>query len=1249
MASSVDTNMNGGSKGKSISMWTIFKHSDPADVFMMLLGTLGSIGEGTLIPIGNFVITSSLLNILGNDPHLQNPHSMAKINKILLKFLYLAVGVWFAAFLEAFCWTRVGERKACFLRREYLRSVLRQDVGFFHARGTHVAEVVNSVYNDTVVIQDTISEKVPNFVMNLAYFVACYTASFFLTWKLALVTLPLTTLVIVPGLLYGRTLMGLAKKIHAEYSTSSMIAEQAISAIRTIYSFVGEQKAADKFSAALDGTVKLGLRSGFAKGVAIGGNAAVCFAMWAFMSWYGSKLVIDHKASPGNVFSAGFCVIFGGLSLGSALPNLKYFSEAAVAASGIYEMIDRVPEIDSEDMNGKVLQTVSGEIQFRNVAFAYPSRPDSAIFQNFCLTIPARQTVALVGSSGSGKSTSISLIERFYDPLKGEILLDGENIKNLQLKWLRSQIGLVSQEPTLFATTIRENILFGRDDATMEEIISVARASNAHDFIRQLPNGYETQVGDRGLQMSGGQKQRIAIARAMLKNPSILLLDEATSALDAESEHIVQDALQQASIGRTTVIVAHRLSTIQGADKIAVVKNGEVIEFGGHHELFKKPDGAYVALWQTQEKAAPSNSLMQARTNSRNFSRNFSRNLSQSLSRMRSYASSRCDSIVSDGFMSDLQLDVHDAEKRYPASPAFKRLLVLSAPEWKRTVMGCLGALGYGVIQIVYSFTLAKMASTLFVTDINKLKSEVRIYCIAFLGLALVAFITNLMQHYNFAMTGEFLSRRIRQRMFLKILTFEVGWFDLDQNSSSAVCSTLAKEVNTVKSLVSDRFSLLVECVSGILVAFILGLALSWRLGIVLIGMQPLLVICFYTRKVLLQAISRKSAKAQVQGSQVASECFTHHSTIAAFCSQEKVIDLFDSTQASPHQEIKKQSWYAGIGLGTSQFITLCYVPFVYWYAGKLMKSGDLSFSVFLLSYFIFLRTGRMIADAGTMTSDLAKGSQAASSVFEILGRNSLIDPDNEGESCDEIRGAVEAKHVDFAYPSRPEAVILSDFCLKISARSHFALVGRSGCGKSTIIGLIERFYDPLNGKVLIDGRDIRSLNLRSLRKHIALVGQEPTLFAGSIRENIAYGKDNATETEIVEAAKAANAHEFISGLKDGYETDAGNRGTQLSGGQKQRIAIARAIIKNPRILLLDEATSALDSHSEKVVQQALDKVTVGRTSIVVAHRLSTIQNADCIAVFENGKVVEKGSHSELLRKGEGGAYFALVKLQQRQ
>jgi ATP-binding cassette subfamily B (MDR/TAP) protein 1 len=321
-----------------------------------------------------------------------------------------------------------------------------------------------------------------------------------------------------------------------------------------------------------------------------------------------------------------------------------------------------------------------------------------------------------------------------------------------------------------------------------------------------------------------------------------------------------------------------------------------------------------------------------------------------------------------------------------------------------------------------------------------------------------------------------------------------------------------------------------VECLSGLIITVTLGIFVAWQLAIVLIAVQPLMVLCFYTRKVVLKSASGKSIKAQNQGSQAAFECVTHHKTIAAFCSQQKIIDIFDSAQAGPRREINKQSWCAGLALGTSKLLEICYWPFVFWYGGRLIGHGVISFHAFLWNHFIFARMGRMIADAGSMTSDLAKGSDAATSVFEILDRNSLINPeDHNGVNPEKVQGSVALNSVDFAYPARPNAMILRNLFLKINAGSSFALVGKSGCGKSTIIGLIERFYDPMKGTVLIDGQDIRNFNLRCMRQHIALVGQEPTLFARSIGENIAYGKENASEAEIVEAAKAANAHEFIS------------------------------------------------------------------------------------------------------------------------
>ncbi|KAL4366872.1 hypothetical protein GQ457_05G018120 [Hibiscus cannabinus] len=1230
------------------SVRSIFMHADGVDKWLMALGFIGALGDGFSTPLV-LLVTSKLMNNLGDSSVFSADMFLHNINKNSMALLYLACGSWFTCFLEGFCWSRTGERQATRMRARYLKAILRQDVVYFDLHVTSTAEVITSVSNDSLIIQDVLSEKVPNFLMNVAICVGCYMVAFIMLWKLAIVGFPFVVLLVIPGLMYGRGLIGIARKIREEYSKADAIAEQAISSIRTVYSFVGESKTIAEFSAALQVSVKLGLRQGLAKGLAIGSNGIV-FATWSFMSYYGSRMVMYHGAPGGTVFIVAAAVAMGGLSLGASLANLKHFSEACTAGERIMDVIKRVPKIDSENLEGEIFEKVSGQVEFRHVEFAYPSRPDSMIFKDFCLHIPAGKTVALVGGSGSGKSTVIALLQRFYDPLGGEILLDGTAIDKLQVKWLRSQMGLVSQEPALFATTIKENILFGKEDASMEEVIKATKASNAHNFISQLPQGYETQVGERGIQMSGGQKQRIAIARAIIKAPRILLLDEATSALDSESERVVQQAIDQVAVGRSTIIIAHRLSTIRNADLIAVVQNGQVIERGSHDELIENDTGHYSSLVRLQ-KIEKEKTLEE--TNS-----NLSTYASSSISNLDIYSSSsRRLNLVSrsssaNSFTQNITSSASESlveDQKLPV-PSFRRLLALNLPEWKQAMMGCLSAILFGAVQPVYAFSLGSMVSVYFLTDHDEIKEKTKIYSLCFLGLSVFSLLTSVGQHYNFAYMGEYLIKRIRERMFSKVLTFEVGWFDRDENSSGAICSRLAKDANVLRSLVGDRMALIVQTMSAVTIACTMGLVIAWRLALVMIAVQPIIIVCFYTRRVLLKSMSQKAIKAQGESSKLAAEAVSNLRTITAFSSQDRILKMLEKAQEGPRRESIRQSWFAGIGLGTSQSLTTCTWALDFWFGGKLISQGYITAKALFETFMILVSTGRVIADAGSMTSDLAKGSDAVGSVFAVLDRYTTIEPeDPDGYNPEKISGHVELCDIDFAYPARPNMMIFRAFSLEIEAGKSTALVGQSGSGKSTIIGLIERFYDPIEGAVKIDGRDIRSYQLRSLRKHIALVSQEPSLFAGTIRENIAYGaSDKTNESQIIEAAIAANAHEFISGLKDGYNTWCGDRGLQLSGGQKQRIAIARAILKNPTVLLLDEATSALDSQSEKAVQDALERVMVGRTSVVVAHRLSTIKNCDQIAVMDKGKVVEKGTHQSLLAKGPSGAYFSLVSLQRR-
>ncbi|KAG2383942.1 hypothetical protein LR48_Vigan393s000100 [Vigna angularis] len=1235
---------------KSGSIRSIFMHADGLDMFLMIFGLIGAIGDGLGTPLVLF-ITSKIMNNIGNFSGGIDSTFLDSINKNALVLLYLACGSFVACFLEGYCWTRTGERQAARMRVRYLKAVLRQEVAYFDLHVSSTSEVITSVSNDSLVIQDVLSEKVPNFLMNASMFVASYIVGFALLWRLTLVGFPFVVLLVIPGFMYGRTLMGLASKMREEYDKAGTVAEQAISSIRTVYSFVGESKTIDAFSDALQGSVKLGLRQGLAKGIAIGSNGVV-FAIWAFISYYGSRLVMYHGAKGGTVFAVGAAIALGGLALGAGLSNVKYLSEASTAGERIMEVIKRVPKIDSDNMGGEILEEVCGEVEFEDVKFVYPSRPDSVILKEFSLRVPAGKTVALVGGSGSGKSTVISLLQRFYDPVEGEIRVDGVAIHRLQLKWLRSQMGLVSQEPALFATTIKENILFGREDATEEEVLQAAKASNAHNFISQLPQGYHTQVGERGIQMSGGQKQRIAIARAIIKKPRILLLDEATSALDSESERVVQEALDKAAVGRTTIIIAHRLSTIRNADVIAVMQSGKIMEMGSHHELIQNDNGLYTSLVRLQQAKderedtpfhplAPPSSLSSSSISNKDNHNTSSRRLSLVSRSSSANSIPRGDDVVEDVVEEDMKLPL----------PSFRRLLALNIPEWKQACMGCLNAVLFGAIQPVYAFSMGSVISVYFLPDHDEIKEKTRIYSLCFLGLAVFSLVVNILQHYNFAYMGEYLTKRIRERMLSKILTFEVGWFDQDENSTGAVCSRLAKEANVVRSLVGDRMALVVQTISAVVIAFTMGLVIAWRLAIVMIAVQPIIIACFYTRRVLLKSMSSKAIKAQDESSKIAAEAVSNLRTITAFSSQERILKMLEKAQEGPSHESIRQSWFAGVGLACSQSLTFCTWALDFWYGGKLVFKGIISAKALFETFMILVSTGRVIADAGSMTNDLAKGSDAVGSVFAILDRYTKIEPDDEtdGHKPEKLTGKIELHDVHFAYPARPNVMIFQGFSIRIDAGKSTALVGQSGSGKSTIIGLIERFYDPLKGIVAIDGRDIKQYHLRSLRKHIGLVSQEPTLFGGSIRENIAYGACNKVdESEIIEAARAANAHDFIASLKDGYETWCGDRGVQLSGGQKQRIAIARAILKNPEVLLLDEATSAFDSQSEKLVQDALDRVMVGRTSVVVAHRLSTIQNCDQIAVLDKGKVVEKGTHSSLLAQGPSGAYYSLVSLQRR-
>jgi ATP-binding cassette subfamily B (MDR/TAP) protein 1 len=407
--------------------------------------------------------------------------------------------------------------------------------------------------------------------------------------------------------------------------------------------------------------------------------------------------------------------------------------------------------------------------------------------------------------------------------------------------------------------------------------------------------------------------------------------------------------------------------------------------------------------------------------------------------------------------------------------PSQWRLLKMNAPEWGKAVLGCLGALGSGAVQPINAYCVGLLISIYFLPE-SEMKSKSRVLTLVFLGIGAFHFFTNILQHYNFAVTGERLTKRVRENLLEKLMTFEIGCFEQDENTSAAICARLATEANMVRSLVGDRISLMVQAISGATFAYILGLVLTWRLSLVMIAVQPLVIGSFYSRLVLTKSMSEKARKAQKEVSQLASEAVINHKTVTAFSSQKRILGLFGATLSGPRKASAKQSWVSGFGLFSSQFFNTASTALALWYGGRLQSQGLIEPKHLFQAFFTLLFTAYIIAEAGSMTNDLSRGSSAIQSVFAIFDRRSEIDPENTPGSDIKrrIKGRVELKNVFFAYPARPDQMIFKGLSLMIDAGRTLALVGQSGSGKSTIIGLIERFYDPLKGSVYIDQQDIK-------------------------------------------------------------------------------------------------------------------------------------------------------------------------------
>ncbi|XP_036102579.1 ATP-binding cassette sub-family B member 5 [Molossus molossus] len=1227
-------------RNQVVGPFEIFRFADILDIILMILGLLASLVNGACLPVMSLILGEMSDNLLGgclvktNTTNYRNcTQSQEKLNEdmIVLTLYYVGIGVTALVFgyVQISFWVMTAARQTKRIRKEFFHSILAQDISWFD--GCDIGELNTRMTDDINKINDGIGDKIALLFQNMSTFSIGLAIGLVKGWKLTLVTLSTSPLIITSAAMFSRIVISLTSKELNAYSKAGAVAEEVLSSIRTVVAFGAQEKEIQRYTHNLKDAKDVGIKKTIASKLSLG---AVYFFMngtYGLTFWYGTSLILSGEPgyTIGTVLAVFFSVIHSSYCIGTAAPNFENFTIARGAAFNIFQVIDKKPTIGNFSTTGSKPESIEGTVEFKNVSFSYPSRPSVKILKGLNLKIKSGETVALVGPSGSGKSTAVQLLQRLYDPEDGFITVDGNDIRTLNVQHYREHIGVVSQEPVLFGTTISNNIKYGREGVTDEEIEKAAKEADAYDFIMEFPNKFNTLVGEKGTQMSGGQKQRIAIARALVRNPKILILDEATSALDTESETVVQAALEKASKGRTTIVVAHRLSTIRSADLIVTVKDGMVVEKGTHAELMAK-QSLYYSLAMSQDIKKADEQMESMEYSEKN----------TSSAPLFSVSSVKCD------FTDKSEESTQNKETSLPEVSLLK-IFKLNKSEWPSVVLGTLASVLNGTVHPVFSIIFAKIITMFENDDKTTLKHDAEIYSMVFIILGVICFVSYFIQGLFYGRAGEILTMRLRHLAFKAMLYQDISWFDDKENSTGALTTILATDIAQIQGATGSRIGVLTQNATNMGLSVIISLIYGWEMTLLILSIAPVLALTGMIETSAMTGFANKDKQELKHAGKIATEAVENIRTIVSLTREKAFEQAYAETLQTQHRNTLKKAQIIGICYAFSHAFVYFAYAVGFRFGVYLIQAGRMTPEGMFIVFTAIAYGAMAIGETLALAPEYSRAKSGAAHLFALLEKKPTIDSNSEeGKKPDTCEGNIEFREVSFFYPCRPDVFTLRGLSLSIEKGKTVAFVGSSGCGKSTSVQLLQRFYDPVKGQVLFDGVDAKELNVQWLRSQIAIVSQEPVLFNCSIAENIAYGDNSRVVPleEIKEVANAANIHSFIEGLPEKYNTQVGLKGTQLSGGQKQRLAIARALLRKPKILLLDEATSALDNENEKVVQLALDKASKGRTCLVVAHRLSTIQNADLIVVLHNGKVKEWGSHQELLRNQD--IYFKLVNAQ---
>ncbi|CAM2704626.1 unnamed protein product [Rotaria socialis] len=916
---------------------------------------------------------------------------MSKVGKQSMWLVIMGCAIIVVGYFQVALWSIACERQTRRLREILFRSILSKEMAYFDTNksgqlSTRLADDVNKVH-------DGIGDKVGSALQFFASFIVGLILGFVKGWKLTLVLLSVSPILVVSAAIFTRITATMTSQELKAYAKAGAIAEEVFSSIRTVFSFNGGAYESKRYEKHLRSAKISGIRKGGLNGILMGIVWSMIFCTYALGFWYGAKLVREDNFSVGGILIVFFSMITAMFGLGQAAPHLQSVAQARGAAYILWKIIDTPSKISCDSKKQIQSDDIMGDIKFSNVHFSYPSRPDVSILNGLSFMAQRGETTALVGSSGCGKSTCVQLLQRFYDPTEGSVELDGTveiddtPVNRYNIGWLRERIGVVSQEPILFQTTIRENIRFGKTNATQEEIEQAAKMANAHDFIKDLPQKYETLVGERGAQLSGGQKQRIAIARALIRNPRILLLDEATSALDRESERIVQDALDRASQGRTTIVIAHRLSTIVNASKIIVLNAGSVVE-EGNHETLMKAKGVYYGLVEAQN--------IHLKTKDKDKEESYEDDEVVVDSEMNS-----CAQFFGD--QSALNKSIEENQKsskighvneslEYSGRAPFFTVLRMNSPEWFYILLACLACICNGGAQPAFGVTLSKVIAVFQECDPNIQEKGVFIYVLFFIGIALVTLFTMFLQSFFFAISGESLTQRLRAKIFRTLLQQDIAYFDQAENNTGALCTRLATEASDVQGATGVRIGTMLQNISNLGVGIVLAFIYGWSLTLIMLAFVPFMILAGFLQTYLLTGIADKDKKVLEEAGKIAVESISNIRTVAQLTKEQYFGDEYCKKLDVCFKNSVRRAHVFGLLFGFTDAIMFFGIAALFSFGAWRVQQGAMTFENVMLILNCILFGAMSVGQTASMAPDYSKAIASSKNILSLFQRVPTID-----------------------------------------------------------------------------------------------------------------------------------------------------------------------------------------------------------------------------------------------------------------